>query len=135
MLQLFAAGARRTGIGVPVAFVISIGFSMLITFQAQGGMAFFPRLNRPVVIDTALLAADERSKLEGLVQAAHFFTLPAVIGTKQRGAADFREYTITVEDGVHNHTVHITEPFENPGLEELIKALAARARAQSGTAP
>jgi hypothetical protein len=107
---------------------------MLITFQSQGGIAFFPRLNRPVVIDTASLAAEERSKLEGLVQAARFFTLPTVIGTKQRRAADVREYAITVEDGVHNHTVHITEPFENPALEELIEALASRARAQSGAA-
>jgi hypothetical protein len=108
---------------------------MLITFQAQGGIAFFPRLNRPVVIDTPSLAVRERCKLEGLVQSARFFTLPTVIGTKQRGAADVREYTITVDDGVHNHTVHITEPFENPVLEQLIEALASRARAQSGAAP
>jgi hypothetical protein len=96
---------------------------MLITFQSQGGIAFFPGLNRPRVIDTASLAAAKRSKIEGLVQAVHFFTLPKVIGTKPRGAADLREYTITVEDGTHSHTVHITEPVANPDLEELIRVL------------
>jgi len=96
---------------------------MLITLQSQGGIAFFPRLNQPRVIDTASLAATERSKIESLIQAVHFFTLPTVIGTKPRGAADLREYTITVEDGAHSHAVHITEPIQNPDLEALIRAL------------
>jgi hypothetical protein len=105
---------------------------MRITFQSQGGIAFFPRLNRPVVVDTALLPTEERSKLEELVQATRFFALPTALGTRQRGAADFREYTITVKDGNQNHTVHITEPFENPDLEVLIEELQACARAKDG---
>jgi len=106
-----------------------------ITFQSQGGIAFFPGLNRPVVIDTAQLPAGQRSKLEGLVQATRFFALPPTVGTKRRGAADFREYTLKVEDEVQNHTVHVTEPFENSDLEELIMALQSHARAQSGSTP
>jgi hypothetical protein len=102
---------------------------MLITFQSQGGIAFFPRLNRPVVIATVVLQGEERSNLEGLVQATHFFTLPTTIGTRRGGAADFREYTVRVEDGIRDHTVHVTEPFENPDLEALLMALQSRARA------
>jgi hypothetical protein len=108
---------------------------MRITFQSQGGIAFFPGLNRPVVIDTALLPAEERSKLEGLVQATRFFALPTELGTRQRGGADFREYTITVGEGIQNHTVRIIEPFENSDLEELIAELQARARVQGRNDP
>jgi emfourin len=106
-----------------------------ITFQSQGGIAFFPGLNRPVVIDTAQLPAEQRSNLEGLVQATRFFALPPTVGTTRRGAADFREYTLKVEDGVQNYTVHVTEPFENSDLEELISALQSHARAQSRSTP
>jgi hypothetical protein len=106
-----------------------------ITFQTQGGIAFFPGLNRSVVIDTAQLPAEQRSKLEGLVQATRFFALPPTVGTTRRGAADFREYTLKVEDGVQHYTVHVTEPFENSELEELIRALQSHARAQSGSTP
>ena len=104
---------------------------MLITFQVQGGVAFFPGLNRPVVIDTARLPGEERSKLEGLVQAAKFFDLPTTIGTRRRGAADFREYAVRIQDGIRDHAVHVTEPFENSDLEELLMALQSQARAQS----
>src|SRR5215472_1510504 len=66
------------------------GLDMRITFQSQGGIAFFPGLNRPVVIDTAQLPAEERSKLEGLLQSTRFFALPASVGQTRRGAADVR---------------------------------------------
>ena len=108
---------------------------MLITFQSQGGIAFFPRLNRPVVIATVVLQGEERSNLEGLVQATHFFTLPTTIGTRRGGAADFREYTVTIEDGNQHHTVHITEPFENPDLQKLIAELQVRVRAKDHVDP
>jgi hypothetical protein len=108
---------------------------MQISFQAQGGIAAFPRLNRHVVLDTALLPAPDSSKLEGLVQATRFFDLPAAIGAVRRGAADFREYTVTIEDGNQHHTVHITEPFENPDLQKLIAELQVRVRAKDHVDP
>ncbi len=108
---------------------------MRITFQSQGGIAFFPGLNRPVVIDTAQLSAEERSKLEVLVQSTRFFALPASIGARRRGAADVREYTLRVEDNTRDYTVHVTEPFDNPELEQLIMELRSRARAQVMSPP
>jgi len=102
-----------------------------ITFQSQGGIAFFPGLNRPVIIDTAQLPGEERSKLEGLLQSTRFFSLPASVGQRQRGAADIREYTLRVEDETRDHTVHVTEPFDHPELEQLIMQLRSHARAQA----
>jgi hypothetical protein len=108
---------------------------MQIHFQAQGGIAAFPRLNRPVVIDTTLLPDPDRSKLEGLVQSTRFFDLPTAIGTVRRGAADFREYMVTIEDGNQHHTVHITEPFDNADLDKLIAELQVRVRAKDKVDP
>ena len=106
---------------------------MRITFQSDGGIAFVPNLNRPVVVDTAQLPAEQRAKLEGLLQSARFYTLPASIGQRRRGAADVREYTLRVEDGTRDHTVRITEPFDHPELEQLITELRSHARAQASS--
>ena len=108
---------------------------MRITFQSDGGIAFVPKLNQPVVIDTARLPAEQRTKLEGLLQSARFYALPPSIGQKRRGAADVREYTLRVEDGTRDHTVRVTEPFEHPELEQLITELRAHARTQASSSP
>jgi len=104
---------------------------MRITFQSEGGVAFFPGLNKPVVIDTADLPAEKRFKLERLLQSAGFFALPASVGHRPRGAADVREYTLRVEDGTRDATVHVTEPFDHSELEQLIMEL----RSHSFTLP
>ena len=104
---------------------------MRITFQRQGGIAFIPGLTKPVVIDTGQLAAALRADLEQLVRAARFFALPATVGMKQRGAADYREYTVTVEDGGRSSTVHFIEPFNNSAVEELIAVLESHAHARA----
>ena len=134
MIQLPRALAGF-GIIAPATFPISFGLIMVITFQSQGGIGFFPRLNRPLTIDTTSLAFVERSELEGLVQTTRFFSLPSVIGTRRPGAGDIREYTITIEDEKRRHTVRAIEPLENPDLAHLIAALASRLRSHSGAAP
>ena len=102
---------------------------MRITFQRQGGLAFFPALSQPVVIDTAQLADAQRTALEQLVQAVHFFALPATVGRKRQNAADACEYTVTVEDAGQSATVRIIEPFDNADIEAFIAALEAHIRA------
>ncbi len=104
---------------------------MRITFQRQGGVAFIPGLSKPVVIDTDQFVAPRRVELEQLVHAARFFALPATVGMKQRGTADYREYTVTVEDAGRSSTVHFIEPFDNSDVEELITALESHARAHA----
>jgi hypothetical protein len=101
-----------------------------ITFQVQGGIAFIPGLSKPVVIATEQLPSDSRAKLENLVRAADFFALPPTVGKKLQGTADYRQYTIEVEDTGDTHTVSVIEPFENSKLEDLISALQAHARSQ-----
>src|SRR5215475_1273078 len=101
---------------------------MLITFKREGGLAFFPRLSQPVVIDTAQLPQRQRDELENCLDETDFFALPPCVGKKGRGAADMREYTITVQHNARQYTVHFIEPFENPEVEALIANLEARAR-------
>jgi hypothetical protein len=101
---------------------------MRITFQSQGGIAFFPKLNQPVVIESDQLPAEQQVKLEGLLKATRFFALPTSVGERKKGAADMREYTLRVEDGAQDHTIHVTEPFENSQLEQLIAELRTHAR-------
>ncbi len=108
---------------------------MRITFQSQGGIAFFPKLNRPIVIDTAQLPAAERSKLEGLLQSTRFFALPQSVGQRPRGAADVCEYTLRVEDETRDYTVRVMEPFDHPELEQLITELRSHTRAQAAKNP
>ena len=101
---------------------------MLVTFKREGGFAFFPRLNRPVVIETAQLPHQQRDELEDCLRKSDFFALPPNVGQKPPGAADMREYIITVEHGSQKHTVRFIEPFDKPQVEALIARLEAHAR-------
>jgi len=40
---------------------------MRIEFQTEEGIAYFPGLSRPVVIDSNVLAEEEAGELQGLV--------------------------------------------------------------------
>jgi hypothetical protein len=92
----------------------------------EGGIAYFPGLSKPMIIDSAELPEQEANELKRLVNAAHFFDLPAVIGSPPRGAADYRQYTITIEDDRKQHTVRLTDPIEDPNLEALLTYLKTR---------
>lgn len=99
---------------------------MRIQFQVEGGLAHFPGLSRPVTIDTASLPSSEASELEGLVQRARFFTLPAQVGGPPK--PDARTYTISVEAAGRTTTVKIFEPIEDSALQSLVDKLRARQR-------
>jgi hypothetical protein len=108
---------------------------MRVQFQSEGGLAFFPGLQRPISIDVDALPASDADRLRQLVRAANFFALPAHIGTPPPGAADMRTYTLTIEDGGQHHTVRIAEPITDATLQELVEALQAQARALRRPAP
>jgi hypothetical protein len=101
---------------------------MRITFTTEGGLAYFPGLCRPVVIDSHDLSAAELVELEQLIDSAHFFTLPENSRALRRGAADYRQYTIAVEHGGRRHTIHLTDPVENPQLQALLDLLQHHAQ-------
>jgi hypothetical protein len=104
--------------------------SMHIEFTTEGGIAFFPGLSKPVIIDAERLPEIEVRKLRELVDTAHFFDQPTHVGTAVPGAADYKKYTITIKEDERQHTVHLTDPVEDKSLQNLIKFLTTKAREQ-----
>jgi hypothetical protein len=96
---------------------------MRIVFTTEGGLAFFPGLSRPIVIDSHDLAAAEAAELERLLDSARFFELPEDSRALHCGAADYRQYTITVENKNRRHTVRLADPVESPQLQALLDFL------------
>jgi hypothetical protein len=99
-----------------------------IEFKTEGGIAHFPGLSKPIVIDTAQLPEDKSKALEALIDAARFFDLPAAVGQPRPGAADYRTYSITVTDGARRHSIKAYDPIENDALRALIDALRTPSR-------
>jgi hypothetical protein len=96
---------------------------MRVQLKIEGGLAYFPGLNKPRVIDSADLSAAEAKRLHQLVDAAGIFEQPASNRTLPKGAADYRQYTITVEDGRRQRTIRLADPIGNPDLEALVEYL------------
>lgn len=101
---------------------------MRVHFQTDGGVAHFPALQKALTVDTAVLPAQEAASLEELVRAAQFFSRPPESGSAAPGAADYRTYTISVEDSENSHTIRVSEPVQDPALEALINSLQNRQR-------
>ena len=100
---------------------------MRVRLKIDGGCVYLPERSAPVTIDTNTLPAEEASELERLLEAAGFFDLPET-SPPPRGAADYLRYTISVTAGEHSHTVHLTDPIEDPDLQALVEYLEAKAR-------
>ena len=96
---------------------------MRAELQTDGGIAYFPGLNKPVVVDSSDLPQEQAAQFEQLIDSAHFFDLPAASRSLPKGAADMRRYTITVEDGRRRRTVRLTDPIEDAQLQALIDFL------------
>jgi hypothetical protein len=96
---------------------------MRIQLKIEGGLAYFPGLSKPITIDSNALPPQEADKLKQLLDAAHFFDLPPVLNAPAPGAADYRTYTITVDDDNKHHTVQMTDPVEDPNLQALLTYL------------
>lgn len=103
---------------------------MRIEFKMEGGIAHFPGLSRPVAIDTEPMALEERTEMESLVEEAHFFELPSST-LPPRGAADYYQYTITIESKGRRHTVRLTDPIEDSHLQKLLTLLRKKAKAHA----
>jgi hypothetical protein len=68
--------------------------------------------------------ADAREARE-LIDCCDFFSLPERFAAPA-GAADYREYTITAEQGGKQHSVRVPEIGAPPELQKLIDWLEAR---------
>lgn len=102
---------------------------MRIIFTREGGLAYFPGLNKPVTIEVDQLDSREGEELKRLVQAARFFDLPATIGAPARGAADHQYYRLTVEADGRRHTVRMLVPVEDQALQCFVHAVQTRVKA------
>lgn len=95
---------------------------MQVQFKMEGGIAYFPGLSKPVTFDTEKLSKEQASELKRRIEAARFFDLPSTVGAPARGAADYRQYTITVEDG-RRRTVRVIEPIQDAQVAALVEYL------------
>jgi hypothetical protein len=107
---------------------------MRVIFQSEGGIAHFPGLSRPVIIDSDQLSAPAAAELRQLIDAARLSDRPAQVGSAARGAADHRQYTITVEADDRRDTVRLVEPVADPALQRLVRFLQEQAKAQRRSA-
>lgn len=95
---------------------------MRIEFQQTGGLAAFPGLSRPFVVESKTLDADQTGRLHELLSASDFFHLSGTAAATP-GAADYRKYTITVTDGRRHHTAQFADPVEDSHVQDLIDFL------------
>jgi hypothetical protein len=102
---------------------------MRIAFAQEGGIGYFPGLAKPVTIDVDRLDHAEAEELKRLVEAVHFFDLPASIGAPARGSADYQHYILNIEEGGRQHTVRALVPVEDPALRELVQAVQKQVKA------
>ena len=96
---------------------------MRVQFKVEGGLAYFPGLSKPHVLDSDDLPAAQADRLRQLVDAADFFQQPAAARTLPKGAADYQQYTITVEDGRRRRTIRLTDPIRDADLAALVEYL------------
>ncbi len=101
---------------------------MHIQFTMEGGIAYFPGMSQPVTIDTDALPVEEAKALERLIEEARFFALPTSAAAPPRGAADYRQYTLSVATPGRRHTVQMTDPVEDPHVRALVDHLKTKAR-------
>jgi len=96
---------------------------MRVELQTDGGIAYFPGLSKPIVVDSGELPNKQAARLQQLIDSARFFEQPAASRSLPKGAADMRRYTITVEDGRRRRTVRLNDPVEDRHLQALIEFL------------
>ena len=98
---------------------------MHIEFVRSGGFANIPL---QCALDTETLSSEQRRELEGKVEDANFFALPATLRADSV-AADVLQYRVTVETGGRSHTIDVSGGAGPEALRQLLDALTRMARA------
>lgn len=96
---------------------------MRIEFSQAGGIAYFPGLNKPITVEVDQLDVKDAEELKRLVDASHFFALPAAIGIPAKGMADYQFFTLAISDNDRQHSVRILVPVEDPALLDLVQVV------------
>jgi hypothetical protein len=94
---------------------------MRLALARSGGVAGIRPA--PAVVDTKNLPPADAQRLEALVDAAGFFTLPSEL-REEAPAPDSFQYSLTIEvAGKRPHTVTFSERSASEPLRELKRAL------------
>lgn len=96
---------------------------MRIELVQSGGIAYFPGLSRPLVLELDRLDPAAARVLVSRIEAADFFHLPARVGKAPAGAADCQSYRLTLEHAGRRHSVQALIPVQHPELRALIEAI------------
>ncbi len=96
---------------------------MKIEFSVDGGLAHFPRLREPVMIDASTLPPAHGARLRKLVDGARFFDAAAVAPPED--ARDAQCYTIAIDDGARKRTLQVSEPIADAHMRDLVGELVA----------
>jgi hypothetical protein len=95
-----------------------------VQLVVEGGFAVLPGLRKPVDIDLSAVPAAQAEEVQQLLEQANFFDLPDRIDPPA-GAADYREYVVTADDGTRCHTVRCPDFAAPPELLALVACLQA----------
>ena len=99
------------------------GADVSVSLDVDGGFAYIPGLQQSFQGDSTTLEGQDLATLRALLAKADFFTRSAEPATSALGAADIRTYTVTATEGGRSHTIHVTEPIQDPELRALIDQL------------
>ncbi len=98
---------------------------MRVQLAVEGGFAAVPGLRKPLVVDLSSLSPDQAQEVQALLDRANFFDLPETISPPATGAADYREYVVTADDGTRSHTVRCPDFAAPPEFLALVDCLQA----------
>ena len=98
---------------------------MYISYERTGG---FAGMRLAVSVESGSLPAADADALQKLVKAADFFNLTDA--QPARAIPDGFQYTISVEDGGKQHTLHLHDGAIPDKLQPLLDDLSQRARSK-----
>jgi hypothetical protein len=88
---------------------------MQIRLERSGGITGIPVT---VTVDTSVLSPEAIAYLHRLIEAAHFFDLPATLPAAPQ--PDRFQYKVTVQEGDRSHTITVAETVIPDGLRPLL---------------
>ncbi|GHO47935.1 protealysin inhibitor emfourin [Ktedonospora formicarum] len=95
---------------------------MKVTLRTEGGLAYFPGLTRPRVLDSTALTSQEAHELEHLLANAHIFDRSNMVKIPSQGA-DRKRYTLMIDDGTCQYTLRVCDPVQDQHVQELLAFL------------
>jgi len=95
------------------------------------GLAYFPGLAKPIMIDTEDLPKEEAEEIVRLARAAHLSDQRGKSSEPAAGAADYRRQMYSIQDDNEQYTLRLVEPIEDSDMRALadyVKQLVRKRR-------